>query len=283
MARRHRARQVSDTVMNMPARIVREIYEHFVLYAALLYFAMLGVTWTAVSTVLYPLLPREAGRRVGRQTIGFLFRTYLGLLQLSGVMKLDLSALDALREERSVIVAPNHPSLIDAVLVISRLPDIACIMKAEIWDSPILGGGARLARYIRNDSPSNMVRYATNELKHGQNLLVFPEGTRTRTNPVNAFKGGFGLIAKHAGAPVQTIFIETNSAFLGKGWPILKKPRMPLVYRVRLGRRFHVSGSVKEFVTGLERYYRREMEGADSLERHTAPDTARTTRPTPAP
>ncbi|HUF21354.1 MAG TPA: lysophospholipid acyltransferase family protein [Burkholderiales bacterium] len=267
----------------MPARIVREIYEHFVLYAALLYFAVLGVTCTLVSAVVYPLLPRETGRRVGRQTIGFVFRTYLALLQFSGVMKLDLSVLDALQAERSVVVAPNHPSLIDAVLVISRLPDIACIMKAEIWDSPILGGGARLARYIRNDSPSNMVRFAINELKHGQNLLVFPEGTRTRANPVNAFKGGFALIAKRAGAPIQTVFIETNSAFLSKGWPILKKPRMPLVYRLRLGRRFHVTGSVKAFVAGLERYYHHEMKGADSLDRHAAPDTARATGPTPAP
>lgn len=267
----------------MPARIIREFYEHFVLYAALLYFAVIGVIWTVVSTILYPLLPRETGRRVGRQAIGFLFRSYLAVLEASGVMKLDLSALDALRAERSVIVAPNHPSLIDAVLVISRLPDIACIMKAEIWDSPILGGGARLARYIRNDSHANMVRYASEELRHGQNLLVFPEGTRTRTKPVNTFKGGFGLIAKRAGAPVQTVFIETNSAFLGKGWPILKKPAMPLVYRLRLGRRFFVAGSVKSFVADLETYYRREMEGSIVPARDAVPAESRATRPTPAP
>ncbi len=34
--------------------------------------------------------------------------------------------------ERGLIIAPNHPSLIDVVLVASRLPRVTCIMKAEI-------------------------------------------------------------------------------------------------------------------------------------------------------
>ena len=111
-------------------------------------------------------------------------------------------------------------------------------MKAKIWDNPVLGGGARLAGYIRNDSPRGMVRQAASELRAGHCLLVFPEGTRTRSRPVNRFKGGFALIAKRAGAPVQTVFIETDSPFLGKGWPAFKRPRFPVVYRVRLGERF---------------------------------------------
>ena len=137
---------------------------------------------------------------------------------------------------------------------------IACIMKSGIRDNVVLGGGARLAGYIRNDTAGDMVREAARELRSGQQLLVFPEGTRTRSAPVNPFKGGFALIAKRAGAPVQTVFIETNSRFLGKGWPILKKPRLPLVYRARLGKRFEVTGDVKSFLTQLEAYYRQSLQ-----------------------
>ncbi len=237
----------------------RASYEYLVFYLALLYFGASGLLYTVVSTLLYPLLPRHAGMQLGRRIIGYLFRGYLGMLRASGILKLDIGALDALRDERSLIVAPNHPSLLDAVLVISRLPDIACIMKAEIWDSWVLGGGARLAGYIRNDSPSSMVRRATEELRDGHRLLVFPEGTRTQAGSVNAFKGGFALIAKNSGAVVQTVFIETNCRFLAKGWPILKKPPMPLSYRARLGRRFRVEGDVKVFLRELEHYYRREL------------------------
>ena len=241
-------------------RLFREIYEYFWLYFGLIYFGITGITCTVVGTVLYPLLPRKTGMLLGRWIIGMAFRSYLAILRASGVVKLDLTALDGLRKDKGIIIAANHPSILDAVLIISRVPDVACIMKAAIWDSIILGGGvARLARYIRNDSPGNMIRRATEELRSGQRLLVFPEGTRTRQKPINSFKGGFALIAKKSAAPVQTVFIETNSSFLSKGWPILKKPRMPLVYRIRLGNRFHHSGNTRAFIGELERYFQQTL------------------------
>ena len=58
---------------------------------------------------------------------------------------------------------------------------------------------------------------------------------------------------------MQTIFLETRSAFLNKGWPPLKKPEFPLVYSARLGKRFRVTGDVKAFVADLESYYRQEL------------------------
>ena len=252
-------------------RVIRSLYEYLVLYIGLLYFAIAGMAFTVLCAVLYLLLPRKVGVWFGRNAIGLLFRSYLAMLRATGLVKLDLSAFDNLRGEKGLIVAPNHPSLLDAVFVISRLPDIACIMKADIRDSLVLGGGARLAGYIRNDTAGNMVREAARELRSGQQLLVFPEGTRTRSEPVNAFKGGFALIAKQAGAPLQTVFIETDNPFLGKGWPILKKPPLPLVYRARLGERFEVSGSVKVFVSKFESYYRNEL-----MAKHAPPASAST-------
>jgi len=120
--------------------------------------------------------------------------------------------------------------LLDVVLVVSRLPHVVCIMKAEILRNLFLGGGARLAAYIRNDSCFAMIRTAAAAVGAGSQLLVFPEGTRTRRAPVNHFEGGFALIAKTARVPVQTVFIETNSLFLGKGWPLFRKPAFPLTY-----------------------------------------------------
>ncbi len=248
---------------------IRTIYEYAVLYTALLYFAVGGILFTVLCALLYVLLPRKAGTWFGRNAIGLLFRSYLAMLRGTGLMKLDLSAFDKLRGEKGLIVAPNHPSLLDAVFVISRLPDIACIMKSGIRDNVVLGGGARLAGYIKNDTSGDMVREAARELQSGRQLLVFPEGTRTRSGLINPFKGGFALIAKRAGAPVQTVFIETNSRFLSKGWPILKKPQLPLVYRARLGKRFEVSGNVKSFVAQLETYYRTSLENRISTKAAT--------------
>lgn len=238
---------------------LRRPYEYLVLYGGLILFGLPILVWSLCAAVLYLLLPRRVSAPLGQHALTTLFNLYLVVLKASGLVKLDLSALDALREERSLIIAPNHPSLIDVVLVVSRLPHVVCIMKANIQDNIILGGGARLADYIRNNSPLAMIRSAATAVRSGSQLLVFPEGTRTRERPINSFKGGFALIAKSAGAPVQTVFIECNSPFLGKGWPLYKKPAFPLIYRARLGQRFEVNGDVKTFVSDLECYYRETL------------------------
>lgn len=233
--------------------------EYAQIYGAFFLFGAGGILFTLASAILYPILSRETGSRFGRTAMSRLFRFYLWLVTKLGTFKADLSELDALRDETRLVIAANHPGLLDAVLVISRLPHVVCIMKAEIWDNIFLGGGARLAGCIRNDTPMDMVRLAADEVQRGQQLLVFPEGTRTRKKPLSPFKGGFALIAKRAGAPIQTVFIETDNPCLSKGWPLSKKPKMPVTFRVRLGKRFEVEGDVPAFVAKLEDYFRSEL------------------------
>jgi 1-acyl-sn-glycerol-3-phosphate acyltransferase len=125
-----------------------------------------------------------------------------------------------------------------------------------------LGSGSRLARYVRNDSSRHMVKESVAHLREGGVLLLFPEGTRTIRSPINPLVGSVGLIAKHAQVPIQTLVIETDSPFLSKGWPLFKRPDLPIVYRVRLGKRFDPPTDVPAFTAELDRYYREELEGA---------------------
>jgi 1-acyl-sn-glycerol-3-phosphate acyltransferase len=238
---------------------LKAAYDRVVFWAMTTLFCVVTLTWSSIAALLYPLLPASRGRRVGQFGIMAGFRFYLWCLRLTGCCHCDLGELDRLRGEGGLVIAPNHPALIDVVLITSRLPRVTCIMKAQLWNNPLLGGGARLARYIRNDSPTSMVKLAVEEIRQGSQLLVFPEGTRTADGPVNPFKGGFALIAKHAGVPIQTVLIETNSHYLGKGWPIYRMPRLPLYYRVRLGPRLEVDHDVKAFTAELEAFFREQL------------------------
>ena len=66
-----------------------------------------------------------------------------------------------------------------------------------------------------------------------------------------------------AGVPIQTVFIETDTPYLSKGWSILKKPRhLPMTFRVRLGERFEVDQDVNAFVDELHRYFVGELADA---------------------
>lgn len=247
--------------MNFCSRILLKLYDYAVFYLGLLEFSLICLAWSAIAALLHPFLPRETGRRVGRLGIMLGFRIFLASLTLSGRFRFDLKALDALRDDEAMVIAPNHPSLWDAVMMASRLPNVACIMKAVIVNNILLGGGARLARYIRNDSLRSMIHLAVDDLQRGNHVLLFPEGTRTVHPPVGKLKGSIGVIACRARVPVQTVLIETDSPFLSKGWPAYRKPPMPMTYRVRLGRRFDPPSSSAVFVADLEHYFIEQLSG----------------------
>lgn len=225
-------------------------------------YLLLGVMCLVVTLLAFPmraLLPRVMSKRLGRHLVTAMTRRYLRFLVLMGACRFDLSELDALRDAPPMVIAPNHPSLLDAVMILSRLPGAVCIMKAELVNSVFYGAGARLAGYIRNTPLRTMVQLAVDDLHRGSHLLLFPEGTRTTRFPVGRIQGTTGLIAKSAGVPVQTVFIETDSGFLGKGWSLLWTPRMPITYKVRLGRRFEAPLHTAEFVRELEQYFHAEL------------------------
>lgn len=256
-----RPESIARRPLSWPVSWLTSAYEYWVYYGGLLLFAAMCLFWSLAAVPLALLLPKRLGIKVGRLVIMLGFRMYLRFLELSGIVECDLGALDSLRRERSLIIAPNHSSLIDVVLVVSRLPNVACIIKANLWDQLILGGSARLAGYIRNISQAKLILDATREIQGGSPLLVFPEGTRTSGNSIGPFKGGFALIAKRAHAPVQTVFIEINHPFLSKGRPLLRKPDFPLVFRARLGERFLPPDEVRPYISNLESYCRKQVAG----------------------
>lgn len=228
-------------------------------YVSVAVFGASCLFWSLPASLLHRALPRAAGERLGQWGISAGFRWGLWVMRATGAVRVDLSALDALRDERSLMVAANHPTMMDAVLLISRLPRVVCVTKAALWDSPFLGGGVRLAGYVRNDAPLPMIRRAAEAVRDGRQLMVFPEGSRTERPPVDRFSRGFALIARAAGAPVQTVLIEADSPYLRKGWHVLRLPRLPVVFRVRLGERFTVGRDPDAFVAALENYFRREL------------------------
>jgi 1-acyl-sn-glycerol-3-phosphate acyltransferase len=252
----------SHTDTGRVPRLLRTAYDCVVFYSSLLVLGLICLSSTVIALPLYVLLPRRLGTAVGRFGIMAGFWIYTGWLTLVRAYRLDLRAIDALRGGPALILAPNHPCMIDALLILTRHPNLACVMKAEVLKNVFLGSGARLARYICNEPLAQMIREAVTDLERGGVLLLFPEGTRSTRAPVNAFKASIGVIAKQAAVPVQTLIIETDSPYLGKGWPLFRRPTLPITYRARLGRRFEPPEDVRTFMAALEGYYRDELAGS---------------------
>lgn len=243
---------------------LRHFIECIALVTSLTLLGLICLTWSVFAIALFFLLPERVGLICGRWGIFVGFRIYVASLRLMRAYRLDLADLSLLRGGPPVVLAPNHPSLIDALFVIAHHPNVACVMKSDLMNNIFLGAGARLARYIRNDSPRRMITRAVAELKRGGVVLLFPEGTRTTCAPINELTASVGMIAMHAGVPVQTLIIEQDSPFLSKGWTLFRRPSLPIRYRIRLGRRFESPQDVRAFMAELDQYFRAEL--ADSAQ-----------------
>lgn len=230
-----------------------------VLVFGLLLLAVLMIVGTTGLVLACPFVRGRARKQLGRVTIMRFFHLYFTILNALHIVKVDLSEIDGLRDETGLILAPNHPSLLDALLVTSRLPNVVCIMKAQVLKNVLFGKGAQIAGYIPNGSMRDMVNFASEELGHGHHVLLFPEGTRTVTGAPLDLKGSIGVIAKRTHAEVQTLIIETDSGFLGKERHILNPPDFPVHFRVRLGKRFAAPQHAKVLMDELEVYFRQAL------------------------
>jgi 1-acyl-sn-glycerol-3-phosphate acyltransferase len=238
---------------------VKRAYDYLATYGLLAVLAGVIIVWTVPAVILLAPLPRRRRRAAARYTMMLGFRFFSWALTTAGAYQLDLAAIDSLRGGPPVILAPNHPSLIDAILFLTRHPDLTCILKPALMSNLFLGAGARLAGFIRSEPPRRMIREAVAELDRGGLVLLFPEGTRTTRAPINRLTGSAGVIARRARVPIQVAVIETDSHYLGKGWPMFKVPRLPIRYRVHLGRRLEPAGDAADINLALERELTREL------------------------
>lgn len=242
-------------------KYVRRACQLALFYVLLFHLGAMSLTWNLACFLIHPFLPRRHAVVIGRAAISSVYRGFWACTQWLGLMRIDFGELDALQRDAGLIIAANHPSMLDALIVIARVPRGICIMRSTLMRNPFLGAGARLARYIRNDPTRGMVRGCVENLRAGGQLVLFPEGTRTLDAPINPFRPGLTLIAQRAEVPIQTVLIETGSPYLGKGWPIWRAPEFPVVVRVRLGRRFAPEADHHGLLQRIETYFVRELRG----------------------
>ncbi len=236
------------------------------------YWAVAGLSITVLGSVLYGLLPKKYSISCGRFILSRAFRLFIGYLKITGLLILDDNDLKVLAKTPGpMIVAPNHIALWDAVFIIAQIPELICIMKGTILRNPFLGGGARLAGYIPNDSAPQMLLTASHQLKKDAKLLYFPEGTRTQHHAawLNPFTNGVALLSKHSSAPIIPIYIRSNSRIFEKGRALFLKPEFPLRLSLTVGEPMaYVKGeAVQCFSKRLENSYIAELSKPHPLRR----------------
>jgi 1-acyl-sn-glycerol-3-phosphate acyltransferase len=187
----------------------------FVYYLSWAVFGSVGLLLNLGCIVLMPLPGRTAFGPPVRAAIRRLFAAWLAWLHATGVVAIEWSGFEGRVLQPGTVYIANHPTLIDATLILARLPDAVCIFKPSLMNNPAIGPAAAMAGYVRGDTGLDLIKAAALRVAAGKSLLVFPEGTRTAEGTtLGRMKPGFALIADRAQAPV-TLFVLGATAGLG--------------------------------------------------------------------
>ena len=139
----------------------------------------------------------------------------------------------ALKDARACVIAANHISLIDVVILIATLGDSSAIAKDGAARNPFYGFIVRSA-FIPGGDTARVLEEASRLLAAGVNVIVFPEGTRSGapTPSKKRLKRGAARIAAASGAKVLPVRLSCSESVLGKGQPFWDVGERTLVWRL---------------------------------------------------
>jgi 1-acyl-sn-glycerol-3-phosphate acyltransferase len=161
------------------------------------------------------------------------------------------------------VIVSNHASFFDILALLGYLPvPVKFVAKRELFRIPIFGQALRAIGHVRLyrthlKEAFEAYEHAARQVREGRlNMLVFPEGTRTRTGELLPFKKGSFVLAIAAGAPVIPCYVANTFGIQPKG-SVRVRPR-PI--SILLGSPIPVNGMSIEDRDALAARVREEIE-----------------------
>ena len=123
-------------------------------------------------------------------------------------------------DDEGVIYAPNHNSICDVPLFyfgLKRFPGM--MAKAELFKVPLVHGMLKSLNCIKIGRKSahgvvEAIRESEKRIKEGGSLVIFPEGTRSKTGEIAAFKSGAFKVAERTGCRIVPVVIKNDRYLL---------------------------------------------------------------------
>jgi 1-acyl-sn-glycerol-3-phosphate acyltransferase len=143
-----------------------------------------------------------------------------------------------------VVFCANHQSNIDPPVLFDRLhPRLHVLHKAELLKIPLIGIGMRLGGFVpverqNREQSFRSISAGAASLKAGNSFLIFPEGTRSRTDDLLPFKKGGIIMAIEAQVPVVPVAVMGGRAAMEKGSALVR----PVTVSVRVGQPIPTTG-----------------------------------------
>lgn len=144
------------------------------------------------------------------------YKFFVGFADITGLFRIKVHG--DLSNVRGKIVVMNHLSLIDVVILMSKLPDSTCIVKEAASKNFFYSRIVNSMFLVATEEPGETIRKVKELLEKGTNLIIFPEGTRIPATEKNhPLRRGAARLALEAGADILPIHQELDPPILAKG------------------------------------------------------------------
>lgn len=143
---------------------------------------------------------------------------------LNPLWRLNIEGKEKICKKQPYVIVSNHQSLLDIAILYSLFLPFKWVTKVENYKIPGIGWIMILNRYIkvdrkRKETYLRMIEDSKNAIIKGSSILIFPEGTRSKSGNIGSFKTGPFRIAQEAGVPLLPVVIDgSGRAFPDKGW-----------------------------------------------------------------
>ena len=133
------------------------------------------------------------------------------------------------------LIVSNHASMADIPLILGSIHlNMRFVAKEELGKIPIFGWAIKQAGYVlikRGQSKEALksLLKASEVLKNGRSVHIFPEGTRSTTGEIQPFKRGAFMIAQKAHAPILPVTIIDSNRITPKKSLRISKARVQLI------------------------------------------------------
>ncbi len=193
-----------------------------------------------------------------RRLASFLMRLFIFAARFLTLGYFEFRGFEQLKNSGGCILIANHPGILDALMLLTRCPDIVFIYKNALKKNLFFSYIPRALGHIPNSDGIETVKQIIEIVKNGGIVAIFPEGHRTVHPPVGEFKPSFASVAIRAGVPVQTVVIRNDAKLFARGRSFFAPCILPLYYTFTIGRRFdaEVAESPLAFSNRIQQYIR---------------------------